>query len=111
MRKHGGLLEIIRSKQAPAGFVRQDGGALTSTTQRASWKKEADFIARKKKRSGRFKGMELLAVGSQTEELKLHHRSFDGDPNWRQNKDALNFLKRAGHPTVTMNPALAHAAG
>jgi len=109
MRNHGGLAEILASHQAPAGFVRQGTGEVTTTTaQRKRFKAEADFIQRKKQNSVKTTkgGMELVAVGSQIEEALLCQRAFDGVPSALGNKDAMDYLRRAGHPIATMNPAL-----
>jgi hypothetical protein len=114
LRKHGGLKEILKCRQAPAGFVKLATGEVTTTTaQRAAWKREADFIAKKKARPQIWGGkhFERVAVGSQGEEVKLHQRGFDGDTAWHRNRSAVDFLKRAGHPIATMNPALLSAEG
>ena len=107
MRTHGGISEICQSHQAPAGFVKQATGEVTTTKDiRARWEREKAFIARKKQEGKWGKHFERIAVGSQTEEIELHRRKFDGSDAWHRNRDALDYLRRAGHPIATENPAL-----
>lgn len=105
--KHGGLAEIIATHHAPAGFVRQDSGSL-STTEQIQYKESEELINRKQsqRRGGWNNCFKKIACGTITDDVAFTQSRPDGSTDWVNNKGFLQHLARKGHPLVKHNPAL-----